>query len=791
MIDTAKVISFSKKDPELCKGCKFLERTFVPLHSYGEIKPNKVVIVGEAPGWEEAKQRIPFIGKSGQLLRECLRDVGFTDDEFIITNVIKCHPPDNATPDDDSIEKCANIYLFRELECLKPLMIIALGAVACKGLGILGQITKIRGEFTKFLGISVLPTFHPAYVLRNDNQMSTFKSDLRQAYNFIHKKIYFTEESCLVIKDSRGLDELEEFYKTAKANKSVLAVDIETNNMLDPTSVGSSLVCVGLSNGKRNYSVMVNHPYVLDLKFRQNALALLKRILSDKSIGKVGHNFVFDIKWLVSRGIEVEGISGDTMVMSHLINENKLKHDLETLVREHFGEYRHNFNLEDIDELGLYNCEDVYYTHKLYELFWKKLADSTKNLLENTISNAIPVLAQMELEGVGIDLEYARELSRICDVKKQGCIITLNAMGFRNINLNSNDQLASVIFDKLGEKPERFTPTGKRCMDDAVISKFEEQGKEWAKALTEYKRLTHFQNTYINKFLELASGDGRVRGKFKLTGTVTGRLSSREPNLQNIPVDKQILRMFVPENGYKFFYFDFSQAELKVGCSIANERTMIKMFNEGKDIHTFTAAKIMGKREADVTKEDRQKAKAVNFGFLYGAQAATFQHTAKNDYGLDLPLSTCEKFRDAFFRTFSDFESWYERTRYEITHKGYIEYPTGRFRHFGRISRSDKNFGEIFRQAINSPVQGSSSDIVLLTMGELYKIIKKRNIPAKFLLTVHDSVMLEIWDKEEVEEELRGYLDLVLKDIVPSKCKWLKVPMTVEARSGYSWDKVK
>ena len=293
--DISRLLELSSKN-SICSKCKFLDRKFVPI-SYPKFSTeNIVMVIGEAPGWEEAKEGVPFVGKSGQLLRDNLKEVGFDANKIIFSNVCKCHPVDNETPTDAEIDLCVPNYLEKEIKLFNPQLIIAVGSIACKGLGLNEKITNIRGQILSLdSGITVVPTYHPAYILRNYAHISVFKSDLRKAYNLLFTSSTFKESDCCIVSDLNGLGKFEEFYRNCRSSKSIVSVDNETNNTLDPLSVGSSLVCVGTSDGDRNFSIFLNHTDITDLKYRNYALELLKRYMSDRAIGKVGQNFVFDL----------------------------------------------------------------------------------------------------------------------------------------------------------------------------------------------------------------------------------------------------------------------------------------------------------------------------------------------------------------------------------------------------------------------------------------------------------------------------------------------------------------
>ena len=261
--------------------------------------------------------------------------------------------------------------------------------------------------------------------------------------------------------------------------------------------------------------------------------------------------------------------------------------------------------------------------------------------------------------------------------------------------------------------------------------------------------------------------------------------SSQKPNLQNIPRDKKIKKMFVVPEGYKLLNIDASQAELRIASSIANEPTMIRAYNDGEDIHTLTASKVLGKSMADITKNDRQKAKGVNFGFIYGASAQGFMYYAEGTYGLKLSLKECEVFRHKYFSVYPGFLSWYDRTKVALRKNGYIEYPTGRFARFPIVKGVVDIPNDILRKAVNYPVQGSSSDIILFIMVCLTRFLRRSKIDAKIIITVHDSIVLEV--KEGYDQDIVAEVDNIAQYDVPKFFPWLKVPMLFDSAIGASW----
>jgi len=306
-----------------------------------------------------------------------------------------------------------------------------------------------------------------------------------------------------------------------------------------------------------------------------------------------------------------------------------------------------------------------------------------------------------------------------------------------------------------------------------------------AKYLLKIRTYEKLLSTYVEKLPEIIKNDGKVHGNFNICGTRTGRLSSSDPNLQNIPRDKAVKKLFVATEGNVLLQADFSQAELRCGCSIANEKNMIGAYLTGVDIHTLTASKLWNINIESVTKEQRQKAKGTNFGFLYGSSPEGFQRIAENDYGLKLSLQECAEFRQKWFNLYPDFLKWYDRTCEFVSKYGYIEYPTGRFRRFPEAKGLREVPRDVFRKAVNSPVQGSSSDIVLFVMVCLRRVLEKLKLPAKMILTVHDSIVFD--GEKGCMEDVISEVNTICDKSIPKQFPWLKVPMKFDYAMGISW----
>jgi len=571
--------------------------------------------------------------------------------------------------------------------------------------------------------------------------------------------------------------------------QEILAVDIETNNTLNPFAKNATIWTISFGYAKdKAFCIALDHPENSNIIVYEKGKKLVDTILKKRNIRKVFHNCVFDMKWLRKFGYEIRGVVADTMIMSYLLNENRRSNSLKNLAADLLTGYTYGFT-ENLEDLADYNCEDTDYTLQLYHIFTKELSAHPRlvKLFYKVIMPFCNVIIDMELTGIVIDSLYAARLRDSYQKKldKLNASIKNDYPATKHTDMGSPKQLSNLLFKKLKFKPVKKTKTG-FSVDHSVLVKLAETQKcGLAKYLVKVRKLEKALSTYVDKIPKMVGPDGRLRGGFNIVGTRTGRLSSQNPNLQNIPRDKDIKKMFVVPEGYKLLNIDASQAELRVGCSIANEPTMIKAYNEGADIHTLTASKTLNKAVEDVTKSDRQKAKGVNFGFIYGASAEGFMYYAESTYGLKLNLEECEEFRRRFFNVYSGFLSWYRRTAMSVRTKGFIEYPTGRFARFPHAKGVSDTPKDVLRKAVNYPVQGSSSDIILFTMGCLRKFLSKTKVDAKIIITVHDSIVLEV--KDGMEQVIVDEVNRIAGVDVPKYFPWLKVPMLFDHAVGTSW----
>jgi DNA polymerase-1 len=698
------------------------------------------------------------------------------------------------------------MYLFNEIKELKPKLVVLAGSTALNIFFPKEKIMNKAGNFLEAQGMRFLPVLHPAYCLRNPMSVPRLRKDLKKAYQYLNNEM--SDKHNFIVVDT--IEKLEGARQDLVIRPpDVMAFDVETNELLDVFDKNMVLWAIGFSAGDdKCYSIPLDHPENDNIEFRGMCWDLAKTTLGNAA-KKIAHNAAFDLKVLKKMGIGYKNFYADTMVMAFLLDENRYSVGLKQLSSEYLDGCMYEFT-KDLKNLCVYNSEDCNNTIGLFHKFEPELIIYQRLwiLFEKILMPMIEVIVDMELDGVFIDTKASSKLT--VDLhRKLDAVYESIADKFpqaNGVNLNSTKQLRELMFEKLKYPQGRLTDKGELLAkvrggrhrltkeelkdnlstDNEVLESLSHKGHKLATYLLKIRKYEKLLSTYVEKLPKIIKDDGKIHGHFNLTGARTGRTSSSDPNLQNIPTDKLVKGMFVASPGNMLLQADFSQAELRVGCSIANEPTMIKAYQEGRDVHKLTASKALGVDEDAVTKAQRQIAKGINFGFIYGASAEGFQRLMEHDYGIKLSLEECVNFRQAYFATYSGFLSWYDRIRDSLREFGYVEYPTGRFRRFPEVKGKDRIPDDIFRQAANSPVQGSSSDILLFTMVKIKKIIKKYKLSVKIILTVHDSIVFD-GPEDDLRSIIVPEMNNICVDDVPKQFGWLKVPMKFDYSIGPNW----
>ncbi|MFQ5895022.1 MAG: DNA polymerase I [Nitrospinota bacterium] len=570
------------------------------------------------------------------------------------------------------------------------------------------------------------------------------------------------------------------------------AVDVETTHF-DP----SRAEVVGLSfsarPGRARY-VPIGH-VGLGTKGQLPAgevLGGLRPLLESPQLAKVGQNIKYDLVVLASCGVRLRGVTFDTMVASYLVDPGRRSHSLDALAGEYLGVKPVSYQevagtgakQKPFSEVPLevacdYSCEDADLTLRLADLLGKELEDAGLNgLFDEVEVPLIPLLAGMERKGVGLNGELLRRMSADLEGRMEGMTARIHELAGEPFNVNSPVQLREILFKKLKLPVISRTKTGPSTGMD-VLEKLAAQHPLPAEILA-YRQLAKLKSTYVDTLPGLVNPrTGRIHASFNQTVAATGRLSSSEPNLQNIPIrtelGRQIRRAFVPAPGRLFLSADYSQVELRVLAHFTEDPSLVRAFREGEDIHRRTASEVFGAEPDAVTEEMRRMAKAVNFGVLYGLSAFGLS------FGMNIPMEEARAFIEAYFARYPKVAAFIEGTLARAREEGLVRTLLGRRRFLPDLKSKNANARSAAeRTAVNTVIQGSAADIMKLAMLRIDRKIHESSLPADLLIQVHDELVFEV-DKGAEKKAA----DLVREEMERACC--LKVPLSVEVSVGRSW----
>ena len=571
-------------------------------------------------------------------------------------------------------------------------------------------------------------------------------------------------------------------------NADALCFDTETDS---PEPMDAKLVGISLSaKPEIAWYIPVN---VEDALSQEEVMELLKPLFESAEIRKIAHNYKFDYLVLKRAGFTIDGEIFDTMVAAYLIDANqRLKMD--TLAKKYLnyepvpieamiGKGKKQKSMADIPyaEIANYACEDADITYRLYEKFIKELEeDELLNIANELEFPLIEVLGDMEEKGIKIDVEMLKAFSEDLNKDIEKIEEEIFEKTGEEFNLNSPKQLGEVLFEKMEIPAGKKTKTGQYSTSEAVLSELATEYKVPAMVL-DYRSLSKLKSTYVDALPKLVNpATGRIHTNFNQTIAATGRLSSSNPNLQNIPIrtkrGREIRKAFVPADGFKLLAADYSQVELRVIASMSGDENMIEAFKNGEDIHSRTAKEIFNLESIDdVSPNQRRKAKEVNFGIPYGVSA----------YGLAsrLGISNSEgkDMIDQYFGRFPGIKTYIDDTIEFAKENGYVSTLMGRRRYIPDINSKNWNVrGFAERTAINMPIQGTAADIIKLAMIRIHDYLLDENMKSKMLLQVHDELIFEIHDEE------KDSVPAIIKEMMESAYE-LQVPLDVETGLAENW----
>ena len=601
-----------------------------------------------------------------------------------------------------------------------------------------------------------------------------------------------TKENYYLIKNE---EELQKWLKAAE-DKGEFAIDTETNSL---DAHQAKLVGISMSHaiGKGCY-IPTGHKNFKNLD-ETKILKIFKPYLEDKSIKKIGQNIKFDYIIFNKRGIDINSLE-DTMLMSYVLDAGKNRHNMDTLAEIHLGhktiqfkdlvgtgKKQINFSEVDVNIAKDYAAEDADITYRLYKNFLKSLKEENLlNIYEIFEKPLVKILAKMEIEGIKLDEKSLKNLSSKFEKKIKSLEQKIFKLSKKEFNIGSTKQLGEIMYNDLKIASLKKTKKGSFATSASVLEDLAFKGYDFPKLVLEWRQTSKLKNTYSDTLPEhINKNTKRIHTSFLLAATTTGRLASSDPNLQNIPIKteegKDIRRAFIAEKNKKLISADYNQIEMRILADLADVKELKKAFNNNDDIHSLTASQVFGTEINKVDPDMRRKAKAINFGIIYGI----------SQYGLAKQINVsnveAEEFLNSYFLKFPEIKEYMSETIKFCRKSGYVNNIFGRKTHITGINDKNfnvRNFQE--RAAINAPIQGSASEIMRMAMIRLDdEISDKKNNNLKMLLQIHDELIFEVEEKNIINSS--KIIKKIMTSVKDSNLHSFSIPLLVDINSGDNW----
>ena len=635
-------------------------------------------------------------------------------------------------------------------------------------------------EFNRLLSSAISIYGEPDFLAIKD------QNEIKEKKNSINKKEYYL---------INNIDEIDSWIKDAEEVGEV-AVDTETSS-LDPHQ--ANLIGISLSSvlGKACY-IPIGHKSEKCLD-KNSVLKKLKPLLEDPSIKKIGQNIKFDFIVFFKHGIELNSIE-DTMLMSYVLDAGRNRHNMDTLAEIHLdhktitfkdlvgsGKKEIKFSEVNIEKAKDYAAEDADVTFRLYKKFKKSLQiEKISHIYEIFEKPMIKILAFMEIEGIKIDNKFLKTLSLKFQKKIEKIQKEVFKLSKKEFNIASPKQLGEIIYNDLKIANLKKTKKGSFATSASVLEDLAFKGHKFPQLVLDWRQLSKLKNTYSDTLPEHINPiTKRVHTSFLLAATTTGRLASSDPNLQNIPIKsddgKDIRKAFIAEKDHILISADYNQIEMRILADLADVKELKKAFKNNEDIHSLTASQIFGVDLKKVSEDQRRKAKAINFGIIYGI----------SQYGLAKQINVsnfeAEEFLNAYFGKFPEIKVYMDETIKFCRKSGFVNNIFGRRSHFMSINDKNynvRNFQE--RAAINAPIQGSASEIMRLAMIRLSKKLKEQKIQnTKMLLQIHDELIFETPKNES--KRISKIIIEEMTSVAKSDQHSFSIPLTVDINIGDNW----
>ena len=641
-------------------------------------------------------------------------------------------------------------------------------------------------------------------VKRDENRKELLKIYQRLELNSLLKdkretdkleKVDDVSEKKINIKNFNIVTEKKEFIKIVEEirKEKFFAFDLETSslNYIDAKIVGFSIAFnaksyyIPIAHNKSKKYKQLSEKFVLD-KF--------KDIIESQDLKKIGHNLKYDRNVLLNYGITLNGIEHDSMLLSYVYDSTAIRHGLDNASEKYLshktihyediagkGVKQIPFADIDIDVAAEYACEDAEISYRLYDFLWSKVSKDKDivKVYQDIEIPLIPILSKIETNGVFINSTELKKLSN--ELEKELNEIQSKCFNItkKEFNLNSPKQLQEILYNDLKIPISKKTPTGKPSTDEDTLQ-FLAQTNEIPKLILEFRSLNKLKTGYTDKLpLQVSSKTGRVHTSYQQAITSTGRLSSTEPNLQNIPIKtskgKKIRKAFIAEEGKKIFAADYSQIELRIMAHLSKDKNLLKAFKDEVDIHSFTASEIFSIEFEKVSSEDRRAAKAINFGLIYGMSSFGLSKQ------LGIPISEAKDYMDVYFKRYPDIQSYMNTTKVFAKNNGYVETIFGRKLYLPEINSKNvqrRKYAE--RTAINAPMQGSAADIIKIAMIQIDQWLSKNKSQTKMIMQVHDELVFEVSEKD-LEKDTKNIINIM------RNCVKLSLPLDVNFGIDNNW----
>ena len=746
-----------------------------------------LVFVGEAPGKTEIETGKPFTGLSGELISKTIQLHGQDFYSYHITNACLCRPPDNADPPPEAIDACQDRLIY-EIRGRKPKVIVLMGNHAIKA--VMGKemdgVMSLRGTpiWSDDFDCWIYPLIHPAAILYTPQLFNQFERDIAKLFRVVNwKRGKQIGPPPTQVDVAQSVSEAFEYlfllaYKTRPVE---ISWDLETEG-LDPHR--GWILCLQLSHKPGHAYVIPDHILYTDIENRipnRTVVNALKFVLMNPNISVLGQNLKFDVSWAEEHlGILVK-IGFDTILANHQGNSTPGLQSIESIadrlldcepwsahLAKSLPSKKANYSKAPRDILYKYGGRDTDITLQVKY----KLAEVKGSFLyDEILLPAARQLQRAESRGILLDTEVCSRISTELTADLTSYASRLYELAKHEFNPNSPQQVAKILFDEMNLfVPKNINQNKPRSTNRQVLQWLaDSRGNLFAEQLINYRKKSKLITTYVNKMPKIAN-DNVIRSSFNLTGTITGRLSSSDPNLQNIPKDSSIRDMFVARSGYVFVEADFSQAELRWLADISSDKNMLKLFeNDENDPHGETARQIYGDA---FTSAERSKAKTLNFAVVYGISAKSLA------IKYDMTTWEAQQMMDGWHKSFPEASSWMKEQQESAINGHPIKSPFGRQWTFGLVT--DRTENSIMRDAVNYPIQSAASE--LCTLNGIVRTSRAiRHLDAHLLVPVHDSCLFEV-----VEKNLDEVVDIIQETMVQS-LPGMTVRFKVDVNTGKSW----